>query len=171
MGQAAAHASSARNLHQHAQYQGAGRQQFAAHLYPLHQSVLCGARGLAPMGQGAAGMALVRNLNRPRRHGDGARGTHAHADRRFELIAGSPQVVPAWAGTTRSAGLPRLNGAGTISVSRHGRSLRRLVSMTGPSSVAPGLSGGSIDSCLPNSWRMLTAVIAQSASDEAIDFR
>ena len=75
MGQAPADAASARDLHQPAQHQGPGRQQSAAHLHRLHQSDLRGAAGLAQLGQGAAGMALGRNRHRPRRHGDGARGT------------------------------------------------------------------------------------------------
>jgi pimeloyl-ACP methyl ester carboxylesterase len=85
LGQAPADAASARHLHQHAQYRGPGRQQFAAHLYPLHRSVLRGAASLARLGQGAAGLALGRHRHRPRRHGDGARRTDANADRRVEL--------------------------------------------------------------------------------------
>jgi pimeloyl-ACP methyl ester carboxylesterase len=57
--------ASARDLHQPAKYQGAGRQQPAADLYPLHQSVLCRAAGFAQLGQGATGMALGRNRHRP----------------------------------------------------------------------------------------------------------
>jgi hypothetical protein len=60
---------------------------------------------------------------------------------------------------------------GATSAPHHCRSIRRSVSMTGPfgwASVTPDFSGGNIGFRPPIFWKVLTAVFARSASDEAI---